>query len=72
MDNYSQTLMPPHTDKLLARLRTFCDQGTSQAEVARQVGVSRQRINDWLAGRVQMTGEQALALSAFLDSMKGR
>jgi plasmid maintenance system antidote protein VapI len=40
--------------------------------VARAIGVSRQRINDWLAGRVQMTGEQALALLAYLDKEQGR
>jgi plasmid maintenance system antidote protein VapI len=38
--------------------------------VARAIGVPRQRINDWLAGRVQMTGEQALGLLEFLEKQK--
>ena len=59
--------MPPHTERLIARLKDYCSARGRQAEVARAIDVSPQRINDWLAGRVLPSGEQALALLAFLD-----
>ena len=34
--------------------------------VARELGVERQVVTNWLAGRQQLTGEQALALLEFL------
>jgi transcriptional regulator with XRE-family HTH domain len=65
--------MPPHTDRLLAQLKEYCaaERGR-QTAVAEAIGVSRQRINDWLSGRVQPTGEQALALLEFLQHAKKR
>ena len=55
-------------DELLDRLRTYCESGYGrQTEVSREIKVSRQRINDWLAGRVKPTGEQTLALLEFLS-----
>ena len=43
-------------DQLLALLREVIASGTTQAEISRAVGVPRQRVNDWLAGRVHMRG----------------
>jgi transcriptional regulator with XRE-family HTH domain len=60
--------MPPLIDRLLARLKDYCEAGrVRQTGAAEAIGVSRQRINDWLSGRVQPTGEQALALLEFLE-----
>jgi DNA-binding transcriptional regulator YdaS (Cro superfamily) len=57
-------------DELMAALRQRCDERGGQAEAARRIGVSRQRVNDWLAGRVKPSGEQVLALLDFLKSRK--
>ncbi len=37
-----------------------------RAEVAREVGTTRQTVSDWFAGRKQLTGEQALGIQEFL------
>jgi hypothetical protein len=60
--------MPARTDRLIARLDSWCssDRGR-QAEAARAIEVSPQRINDWINHRVHPTAEQVLALVEFLD-----
>lgn len=57
-------------DQLLDRLRETLASGTKQIEVARAIGVRPQRVNDWLAGRVHMRGEQALNLLGYLLERK--
>jgi hypothetical protein len=47
------------------QLRTECFE--AQARAAHQIEVSRQRVDDWLARRVQPTGEQALHPSKTSD-----
>jgi len=54
----------------MAALRKRCEAIGSQAEAARRIGVSPQRVNDWLAGRVKPSGDQVLALLDFLKSRK--
>jgi DNA-binding transcriptional regulator YdaS (Cro superfamily) len=57
-------------EELMAALRKRCEAIGSQAEAARRIGVSPQRVNDWLAGRVKPSGDQVLALLDFLKSRK--
>ena len=55
------------TEKLLRALSYWCAQGYGrQSEVARLLNVSPQQFNDWLKGRTQLTGEQALAIQEFM------
>jgi len=57
----------PAKSNYLAQLQRYCSGGRGrQAQVAEAIGVSRQRINDWIAGRVQPTADQILSLLAFL------
>jgi hypothetical protein len=59
--------MPQRTEKLLEELRRWCDaEHGRRVLVARKMGVERQVVTNWLAGRQQLTGEQALALLEFL------
>jgi hypothetical protein len=45
----------------------WCGQEKTGQPAQWVLGVSRQRVNDWLAGRVHPTGEQALLLRQFLE-----
>jgi len=37
--------------------------------VAKAVGTTPQKVHDWLNGRKKMSGEQALRVAAFMDSV---
>jgi hypothetical protein len=53
--------------KLLSDLRQWCDRSHGRrVEASLGIGVSKQVISDWLAGHRNPTGEQVLALDAFL------
>jgi plasmid maintenance system antidote protein VapI len=55
------------TSRLIRRLREWCDKERGRkAKVGRLLGVSAQAVSNLLAGRQQLTGEQALAIQAFL------
>jgi Helix-turn-helix len=61
--------MTPEINKLLGELRVWCDEpGTRgrRVEVAKLLGTPRQTITNWLKGRQQPTGEQALLVLKFL------
>jgi hypothetical protein len=59
---------PEKSEQLLARLAFWCSQRWGrQAQVARAVGTTPQRVNDWLNGRKKMTGEQSLRLVEFIE-----
>ena len=61
--------MPPETKRLLEDLKAWCDEpGTygRRAEIAKLLGTTRQTITNWLGGRQQPTGEQALVVLKFL------
>jgi len=59
------------TQKLLAELKTWVDaEYGRRAKIARELGVSRQRVTDWLAGRYAPTLEQGLRLQAFLKKRR--
>ena len=53
-------------DQVLDLLREVIASGTTQLEISKAIGVPKQRVNDWLAGRVHMRGEQALNLLSYL------
>jgi DNA-binding transcriptional regulator YdaS (Cro superfamily) len=58
------------SQSLLAQLAYWCEQAWGrQTQVAKAVGVTPQTVNDWLNGRKKMTGEQALRVSAFINSV---
>jgi DNA-binding transcriptional regulator YiaG len=69
---------PPHAQtarpevKLLKHpLRAWCEQEHGRrVQIAKQLGTSRQRISDWLAGRKSPTLEQGLLLQAFLKKQR--
>jgi DNA-binding transcriptional regulator YdaS (Cro superfamily) len=57
--------------ELLARLSFWCEQKWGrQSAVAKAIGTSPQIVNDWLAGRKSVTGEQALRVQEFLKNSK--
>jgi plasmid maintenance system antidote protein VapI len=65
--------MAERTAKLLDSLRDWCaHERGRQAEVARWLETTPQTVNDWLANRKQLTGEQALALLEFLQKPRPR
>jgi hypothetical protein len=52
----------------LAGLRAWCDQERGRrALVAKELGLERQVVTNWLAGRQQPTAEQVLHLLEFLN-----
>lgn len=55
------------TEELLLKLRRWCNGDRGRRVIAaKAVGVSRQRVSDWFAGRSKPTSEQILAVQAFL------
>jgi predicted XRE-type DNA-binding protein len=58
-----------HIDQLMEELRAYCaEKYDRQAEVARSLGVTQQRLNDYLAGRVRLDAEKALTVVWLLQS----
>jgi hypothetical protein len=65
--------IPDRAQELLAELSYWCEQEWGrQARVAREVGTTAQAVNDWLAGRKKMTGEQALRVQELLKKERPR
>jgi hypothetical protein len=61
------TLPSELSQSLLAQLAYWCEQGWGrQTQVAKAVGATPQKVNDWLNGRKKMSGEQALRVAAFM------
>jgi transcriptional regulator with XRE-family HTH domain len=62
--------MPPsEVEKLIRELTAWVDaEYGRRAELARQLGVSRQRVTDWLAGRKTPTLEQGLSILGILKN----
>jgi plasmid maintenance system antidote protein VapI len=55
------------TKKLMAELKAWADgEYGRRAEIARMLGVPRQRVTNWIAGQGTPTLEQGLRLQAFL------
>ncbi len=64
--------MPPEElDKLMAELTAWCGEKYGrQAEIAEKLGVSKQLVTNWLAGRRAPTLKYFFKLRAFLDKQK--
>jgi DNA-binding transcriptional regulator YiaG len=54
------------------RNRSSHEERGRRSEFARLVGIERQAVTDWLAGRQEPTGEQVLALVEFLEKQHVR
>ena len=60
--------MPTESDKLLKRLKAWADKKSGRrSEIARTIGVSRQTVTNWLAGRRNPTLEDGLKIQVFLS-----
>jgi len=60
-------MAPKESEKLISDLRVWADAKYGRrAELARMLGVSRQLVSDWLAGRTTPTLDSGLKLQAFL------
>jgi transcriptional regulator with XRE-family HTH domain len=59
------------TEKLIADLKAWADaEYGRRAELARMLGVSRQLISDWFAGRTTPTLDAGLKIQAFLKKKR--
>ncbi|MBV8967850.1 MAG: helix-turn-helix transcriptional regulator [Verrucomicrobia bacterium] len=59
------------SEVLISELKNWCDQKYGRrAELARMLGVSRQLITDWFAGRALPTLEIGLKIQAFLKKQR--
>jgi hypothetical protein len=64
-------MAPSEVEKLMGELRTWVDaEYGRRADLARELGVPRQRITDWLSGRKAPTLEQGLTILAILAKAK--
>jgi predicted XRE-type DNA-binding protein len=62
--------MSQRTAQLLETLRVWCQERRGrQTQVARILNVRPSTVSDWMSGRRQFTGEQALAVSDFLRTV---
>jgi predicted XRE-type DNA-binding protein len=58
------------TAQLMEALRDWCGQKRGRpTAVSKMLGITPSQVSDWFAGRRQMTGEQALAVSDLLRTM---
>ena len=63
--------MALESEKLVGELREWCDEKYGRrAELARMLGVSRQLVSDWFAGRTTPTLDAGLHLQAFLKKQR--
>jgi hypothetical protein len=59
------------TEKLMADLKAWVDvEYGRRANIARMLGVPRQRVTNWIAGQGTPTLEQGLRLQAFLKRQR--
>jgi hypothetical protein len=65
-----QCLVPSKTEKLLKEIQTWCDlEYGRRAQLGRAIGVGRQVVTNWFAGRQRPTGEQVLLIQEFLKQL---
>jgi predicted transcriptional regulator len=63
--------MALESEKLVSELREWCDEKYGRrAELARMLGVSRQLVSDWFAGRTTPTLDAGLQLQEFLKKQR--
>jgi hypothetical protein len=61
------SVRPEPSQELLAQLAFWCEKGWGrQTALAKELGTTPQRVNDWLNGRKKMNADQALFVSEFL------
>ena len=69
-------MIGPRTEKLLSALRAYCQAADMrQAQLARELGVSKQVLNTWLgtpSRQCEPSCEHALAIIEFLHREKRR
>src|SRR4029077_11765519 len=62
---------PERAEALLAELGDWCaEKHGRQSGLARAIGATPQRANDWLIAKKKMTGEQALRVIEFMAKTK--
>ena len=65
--------MEPLTKDLLSKLREWCERERGRKSmVARYLDIDPQALSNLFGDRQQLTGEQALAIQAFLKKQRGR
>jgi predicted transcriptional regulator len=63
----------PDIDNLMSALKKWtAEKYGRQSEIAREVGVSRHLVNDWIAGRRPPSLDQYLKLQAFVKKQRSR
>jgi hypothetical protein len=66
-------MAPEESEKLMADLKAWADaEYGRRAELARMLGVSRQLVSDWLAGRKMPTLDSGLKIQTFLKKQRKR
>ncbi len=71
--SYTNKMAPKESEKLNSDLRVWVDaKYGGSAELARMLGVSRQLVSDWLAGRTTPTLDSGLKIQAFLKKQRRR
>ncbi|HET9376082.1 MAG TPA: hypothetical protein VFO40_13995 [Chthoniobacterales bacterium] len=64
-------MAPKESENLIAKLKSRADaEYRRRAELARMLGVARQRVTDWLAGRTTHTLDSELKTQAFLKKQR--
>ena len=64
-------MSPRESELLIAELKTWCNERYGRrAEVAEAIGVSRQIVSDWLAGRSVPSLDNGLKLLRFLKKQR--
>jgi DNA-binding XRE family transcriptional regulator len=58
------------TERLIEELRAYCAKRGEQSAIAREIGVSRQRMSDFVRGRKHPSLEQGLALLRIMRRLK--
>jgi transcriptional regulator with XRE-family HTH domain len=62
--------MPEDVKSWIDELKALNAKGISQAQIARLLGVSRQRVHDWFSGRSTPTFEAGLKIQGLLKGRK--
>jgi DNA-binding transcriptional regulator YdaS (Cro superfamily) len=61
-------MSPSELEHVIARIKTWCDQKYGRrAELARTLGVSRQLVSAWLAGRRELSLKEYLAIDKIIS-----
>ncbi len=61
--NKHEPMAPERIHQLLNDVVAYCaENGISQAEFARRLGIQRSQLHDWIKGRREPTGERVLAI----------